>query len=173
MKVHIDVCPSPIGDIQIAMSLTEEVAGVWVSPTPPGRSFDQRLRRLGFSPERRGFVSDSVAEQFDTYFAGRTDQFDLPLLRQGTAFDQAVWSELDHIPFGETRTYKELAGNIGFPGDAQRVGAACAANPWLIVVPCHRVIASDGSLRGYAAGLHIKKQLLALERGQHSLTLSA
>ena len=117
------------------------------------------------SGDEVGICAIQVAE----YFAGERHTFDLPLAASGSAIQEAVWKELTYVPFGETITYGQLADAIGMPGEAQAIGAACAANPIPLVVPCHRVIAADGSLRGYSAGLHIKERLLAFERGQRFL----
>jgi methylated-DNA-[protein]-cysteine S-methyltransferase len=106
---------------------------------------------------------DDVVRQLAEYFAGTRARFDLPLAPQGTPFQRAVWSALTAIPFGETIPYAELARRVGRPGSARAVGHANARNPISIVVPCHRVIGSDGSLTGYAGGEETKRRLLALE----------
>lgn len=169
MNVTIESFPSPIGIIEVASTSSGELAGIWVRTEVSGRHFEERLRKQGFHAVRSDGDAWEVRTQFDDWFAGRRTGFDLSLLLQGTGFERAVWRELRFIPYGETITYGELASAVGFAGEAQRAGAACAANPWLIVVPCHRVVASDGALRGYAAGLHVKERLLALERGQPAL----
>jgi len=102
-------------------------------------------------------------EQLQEYFEGRRIQFDLSLDLHGTPFQMAVWSELRKIPYGETCTYGDIARSLGKPGAARAVGMANHENPVAVVIPCHRVVGSDGSLTGYAGGLHIKQQLLALE----------
>ena len=104
-----------------------------------------------------------VAEQLDAYFAGHLRSFDLPLHPQGTAFQRKVWAALAEIPYGETISYLELARRIGNPSSVRAVGLANGRNPLPIVVPCHRVIGSNGALVGYAGGLPIKRALLALE----------
>ena len=104
-----------------------------------------------------------VAEQLDSYFAGHLRSFDLPLHPQGTAFQRKVWAALLEIPYGETISYLELARRIGNPSSVRAVGLANGKNPLPIVVPCHRVIGSNGSLVGYASGLPIKRALLNLE----------
>ena len=103
-------------------------------------------------------------EQLNEYFAGVRREFDLPLAAKGTAFQQAVWAQLRTIPYGEVRTYGQLAAALGKPKAGRAVGRACHRNPLCIVVPCHRVIGADGSLTGYAEGLDIKEYLLELER---------
>ena len=106
---------------------------------------------------------DQAAKELEEYFAGRRQAFDLPLSASGTAFERTVWQALTDIPFGETRTYGQLAARIGRPKSARAVGGACARNPLLIVVPCHRVIGSSGALTGFAAGMDAKRILLTLE----------
>lgn len=103
-------------------------------------------------------------EQLNEYFAGVRREFDLPLAAKGTPFQQAVWAQLRKIPYGEVRTYGQLAAALGKPKASRAVGSACHCNPLCIVVPCHRVIGADGSLTGYAEELDIKEYLLELER---------
>ena len=105
-----------------------------------------------------------VAEQLDAYFAGERTTFDVQLRFDGTDFQTRVWRALLEIPFGETRTYGELAAQLGSPGAARAVGLANGHNPIGIIVPCHRVIGADGSLTGYGGGMHRKQTLLALEQ---------
>ena len=98
------------------------------------------------------------------YFDGERVEFGFPLTDgSATAFQRDVWDALCGIPYGETRTYGEVARAVGRPGAARAVGTACGVNPWPIVVPCHRVVASDGSLGGYSAGVRWKRFLLELE----------
>jgi methylated-DNA-[protein]-cysteine S-methyltransferase len=104
-----------------------------------------------------------AVRQLRAYFAGSLQQFTLPLDPRGTAFQLRVWRELENIPFGETRSYAQVAATIGAPRAVRAVGAANGANPLPIVVPCHRVIGSSGSLVGYGGGLPLKKRLLRLE----------
>ena len=104
-----------------------------------------------------------AAEQLREYLRGERKMFDLPLAPEGTAFQKAVWSALQEIPYGQTRTYKDIAEAIGCPKGFRAVGLANNRNPIMIIIPCHRVIGSDGSLTGYAGGTHIKKYLLELE----------
>ncbi|MDO4530376.1 MAG: methylated-DNA--[protein]-cysteine S-methyltransferase [Bacillota bacterium] len=105
-------------------------------------------------------------EQLTEYFAGERREFDLPLQPMGTPFQQRVWEALQNIPYGETRTYGEIAKAIGKPGAARAVGMANHKNPIGILIPCHRVIGADGRLTGYAGGLEKKEFLLELERRQ-------
>lgn len=104
--------------------------------------------------------------QLAEFFSSRRRSFDVPLDRRGTVFQRRVWQELGCIPYGETISYRELARAIGHPRAVRAVGQANRCNPILILVPCHRVIAADGTLGGYAAGVEIKRELLALERGR-------
>jgi methylated-DNA-[protein]-cysteine S-methyltransferase len=105
-----------------------------------------------------------IARQLRAYFDGDLTQFDLPCASSGTVFQERVWSVLATIPYGTTTTYGELAAKVGAPRDRIRaVGAAIAANPLLIVRPCHRVIGTTGSLTGYAGGVRRKERLLTLE----------
>ncbi|MDE2851441.1 MAG: methylated-DNA--[protein]-cysteine S-methyltransferase [Acidobacteriota bacterium] len=102
--------------------------------------------------------------QIQEYFAGERQDFDLPLSPHGTAFQRRVWAELRRIPFGETISYGELAARIGKPSASRAVGAANGRNPLPVVVPCHRVIGSDGRLTGFGGGLPTKQALLDLEQ---------
>ncbi len=102
--------------------------------------------------------------QLEEYFAGARTAFDLPLAAPGTPFQELVWDELRRVGYGETISYGELAARIERPGSARAVGAANGANPISIIIPCHRVIGSAGSLTGYGGGLEAKRRLLALER---------
>lgn len=104
-----------------------------------------------------------LARQLAEYFAGERKTFDLDLAPEGSDLQQEVWRELLAIPLGETRSYGQLAQKIGRPGAARAVGRANATNPIPVIVPCHRVIGSDGKLTGFGGGLPMKKQLLRLE----------
>jgi len=128
------------------------------------------LRKILFrgKPEP-GWREDPLAlaepvRQLRAYFAGELHQFDLPLAPEGTPFQLRVWRELCNIPYGQTISYGELARRIGSPNASRAVGLANGANPISIVVPCHRVIGSNGKLTGYGGGLDNKERLLALER---------
>jgi methylated-DNA-[protein]-cysteine S-methyltransferase len=105
----------------------------------------------------------SAIAQLEEYFAGRRRTFELTLIPTGTSFQQSVWSALQAIPYGESVSYAELAARVGRPTAFRAVGAANGANPWPIVVPCHRVIGSDRSLTGFGGGLEVKRALLRLE----------
>lgn len=117
------------------------------------------------SPQgEEGFRVRSLAEQqLAEYFSGQRKVFDLPLEFTGTDFQKRVWSALLTIPYGETRSYADIAKQVGSPKAVRAVGLANSKNPISIIVPCHRVIGSDGKLTGYAGGLHNKEYLLRLE----------
>ena len=113
----------------------------------------------------RGDIAHEAHRQLDEYFGGRRTTFELPLAPRGTAFQQDVWSALRRIPYGDTVSYAELAKTIGRPAAVRAVGAANGQNPIPIVIPCHRVIGTDGKLVGFGGGLDAKRYLLGLERG--------
>jgi methylated-DNA-[protein]-cysteine S-methyltransferase len=112
-----------------------------------------------------------VVDQLAEYFAGTRTAFDVPLRLDGTPFQREVWAALLTIPYGETRSYGQLAEQVGRPGAARAVGLANGHNPVGIIVPCHRVIGADGTLVGYGGGLPRKRALLELERSRASPTL--
>lgn len=116
------------------------------------------IRKKTLSPLAR-----KIKRQLKQYFEGQLKQFDIPLLMKGGNFQKKVWRSLQKIPYGQTRTYSELAGQLGSPKGSRAVGGCCGKNPFLIVVPCHRVVAKNG-LGGFALGLKAKKQLLSLEQ---------
>ena len=118
--------------------------------------------------EDRGLLKEPV-KQLNAYFAGKLRHFDVPLAPEGTPFQSQVWRALCDIPYGETTSYGALAKQIGNPKAVRAVGLANGSNPISIIIPCHRVIGSNGSLVGYGGGLPIKQALLALERGQRRL----
>ena len=107
--------------------------------------------------------------QLDEYFRGERKSFDLPLVLKGTDFQKKVWSALQDIPCGETRTYGEIAKTVGNPKAARAVGMANNRNPIAIIVPCHRVVGADGKLVGYAGGMEQKEKLLQLEKTGESI----
>lgn len=111
----------------------------------------------------RTSISDRAKTQLDEYFAGKRTMFDLPLQPVGTVFQKKVWSALCDIPYGQTRSYKEIAIAVGNERACRAVGMANNKNPIAIIIPCHRVIGSNGNLVGYAGGLDMKRSLLELE----------
>ena len=121
-----------------------------------------------WQPDTKGVLKD-VRKELDQYFAGRLKQFSTPVAFNGTQFQNAVWQELQRIPYGETLSYLDLAKRIKKPAAVRAVGMANGANPIAIIVPCHRVIGSNGSLTGFGGGLPTKRALLELEKGQRTL----
>jgi methylated-DNA-[protein]-cysteine S-methyltransferase len=128
---------------------------------------DFHLSRLGFgSPSAPQGDAESLAAtaiQLEQYFAGERTDFELDLDLRGTEFERRVWDEVRAIPYGSTASYAEIAARIGRPGACRAVGRANARNPIAVVIPCHRVVGSDGSLTGYAGGIEMKRALLELE----------
>ncbi|GGV05649.1 methylated-DNA--protein-cysteine methyltransferase [Streptomyces litmocidini] len=122
---------------------------------PPEETFGE--------PDPRPF--GEAIRQLDAYFAGELTEFELPLKLIGTPFQLRVWEQLLRIPYGETRTYGELAEELGSPGASRAVGLANGKNPVSIIVPCHRVVGAGGGLTGYGGGLDRKQRLLAFESG--------
>lgn len=120
------------------------------------------------APENH-LLLNQVKQQLNAYFDGSRRRFDLPLAVEGTAFQQAVWKCMLEIPFGETRTYGEIAAALDNPNKARAVGGAANKNPLPIVIPCHRLIGSSGSLTGFAGGLKVKRFILALEENASKL----
>ena len=110
-----------------------------------------------------GTVLEEARRELDEYFDERRKAFEVPLRAEGTPFQKAVWAELARIPYGEYRSYKQIAEAVGDPKKARAVGQACHVNPLPLFVPCHRVIASDGTLGGFGGGLELKYYLLMLE----------
>jgi len=143
---------SPLGALRL-YAATDELVGLYLParPAPPGVA-------------RRVDVLRSAAAQLAEYFAGQRHVFDLPLRPRGTSFQALVWGALMQIRVGETRSYRELAHAIGRPAASRAVGAANGQNPIAIIVPCHRLIGSNGELTGYAGGLAMKRWLLDHER---------
>jgi len=117
----------------------------------------------GIQIQEGGHHNEALAREMDEYFAGRIRRFTVPLDLRGTPFQRQVWQELRRIPYGSTRSYGQVARALGRPSVARAVGQANHRNPIAIVVPCHRVIGTDGKLTGYAGGLDIKRALLDLE----------
>lgn len=151
--------------------------------TPVGaiilRSDGSRLTAASFSdtgyespataPDATPDILRRTAFQLSEYFEGSRTIFDLSLAPEGTEFQRRVWAELRRIPWGERISYGELARRIDAPDAVRAVGAANGRNPIAIVIPCHRVVGADGSLTGYAGGIHRKRRLLALESGEQTL----
>ena len=144
---------SPIGYWQITANEQALIALRWINENDTATS----------PPAGSHPLLDEACRQLDEYFAGKRKQFDLPLAPAGTDFQQQVWSQLRQIPYGQTLGYAQLAQQINRPQAWRAVGTANGKNPLAILIPCHRIVRSNGDLGGYAYGQHIKKQLLDLE----------
>jgi len=164
--VHISAFDSPIGGLRIASS---ERGLVFLElPHASGRGLEGWLRcRLPGARRSEAFAPNrAAATQILEYLEGKRTRFELPLDLRGTPFQLEVWSALLEIPYGETRSYRDVARRLGRERAVRAVGAANGANPVALVVPCHRVVASGGGLGGYGGGLELKARLLAMERGR-------
>lgn len=161
------VMDTPIGPLRIIASqdaiLCIEPAGV--QQKLAGRDADKIPADRIIPGDPSGDLVEACKAELSEYFAGQRQDFDLPLNPEGTDFQKKVWQQLRQIPYGETRTYRELAEMTGSKEASRAVGMANHCNPILILIPCHRVIGADGSLTGYAAGLEAKRYLLDLEKG--------
>lgn len=147
---------SPVGDLYLVAS-EKGLQGLFLDP-------QEAALTLILNPSVPIHqILQSCVQQLHEYFSGERRDFDLSLDLKGTAFQKQVWEELLRIPFGETASYKQIAERIGNPKATRAVGAANGKNPICIIVPCHRVIAADGSLGGYSGGLPFKRGLLAIE----------
>lgn len=147
---------SPIGPLTL-VALDGKLSGLYMNlqrHRPPDATFGE--------PDPTPFTE--VIRQLDEYFGGQRTEFDLPMALVGTPFQRTVWAALQEIPYGETRSYGQLAERIGRPGAARAVGLANGRNPIGIIVPCHRVVGASGDLTGYGGGLERKQHLLDFER---------
>jgi len=160
------IIDSPLGQLKLVASETGLAAVLWENDDP-------RRVRLGpqvEDPDNK--LLKEAEKQLDAYFKGKLKKFTVPLDFKGTDFQKSVWAALLTIPFGETRSYAEIARQIGKPDASRAVGAANGRNPISIIAPCHRVLGSNGKLTGFAAGLEAKDQLLKLEGRDPLLGLS-
>jgi methylated-DNA-[protein]-cysteine S-methyltransferase len=142
---------TPVGIVTLASSEKGLSSLEFGRKVPPGATVDE--------PANHVFIS-----QLFEYFDGKRTEFDFPLDVDGTPFQLAVWQALTKIPYGQTRSYGDIAKSIGKPGAARAVGMANHDNPVAVVIPCHRVIGQNGALTGYAGGLELKQKLLSIER---------
>jgi len=162
---------SPVGGLRLVGD-ERALRQVWFLDGRPdcGKATEHRHRR----PVEKEWVRDEepfaeAMRQLRAYFAGKLREFDLPVEMEGTEFQLAVWRELRRIPYGQTASYLEIARRIGNEKAVRAVGLANGQNPIPIIVPCHRVNGSDGSLTGFGGGMENKRKLLELERGQGTL----
>lgn len=157
------VIPSPVGPMR-AFASDRGLRAIVFSDSDPARNGVRGTIVTGKSvPDAHRVMLEAVAVQLTEYFAGSRTTFDLPLDPLGTEFQQLAWQALSKIPFGQTRSYGEQARAIGRPSAVRAIGAANGRNPLTIVVPCHRVIGTNGMLTGFAGGLHRKRALLEHE----------
>jgi len=155
---HAKTTYTPVGELTLIATDRGLSAILWEN---------ERAQRVPLQPVSRNDAHPLLCEaerQLQAYFAGQRQQFDMPFDTVGTPFQKKVWQALMTIPFGETRSYRQIAEQIGHPKAVRAVGAANGKNPLSIMAPCHRVIGSDGTLTGFAGGLQVKAFLLALER---------
>ena len=163
---------APCGDMILGSYGEKLCLCNWVVEKHPGR-VDKRLRTLldaDYVEAPSGILREAI-RQLDEYFLCKRTMFDIPLLLVGTAFQKQVWERLLDIPYGQKLSYGELARQLGMPSAVRAVANANAANAISIFVPCHRVIASNGTLTGYGGGIEAKEYLLALERNDKPDTL--
>lgn len=165
MTTHYAITDSPIGEL-LVIGDEAKVRGLLMNGDG---AFD--YRKLELTQDQEAFA-DTI-KQLEQYFAGDRDTFELPLEPSGTEFQRAVWNALEQIPYGETRSYGEIAAQVGRPKAARAVGMANNRNPIAVIVPCHRVIGSGGALVGYAGGLERKIWLLDHEREARSANSSS
>lgn len=164
-KIRISRYSSPVGELMLGSWGDELCMCDWVSEKQPFASCQRICRHLGGECEEGSSeVIELAAGQLDEYFRGQRSGFSVPVKFAGTRFQKMVWSGLLKIPYGTTVSYAELAGSINCPNGVRAVASAIGRNPISIIVPCHRVIGSDGKLTGYAGGLAAKRHLLALEQ---------
>lgn len=158
MPLFSTTMASPVGALTLVANDVGVAAVLWEDDRP-GRVV---LGPLVAAPDHP--ILAETARQLTAYFAGTLTRFDVPLDPRGTDFQKGVWAALATIPFGETRSYADIARHIGRPTATRAVGAANGRNPISIIAPCHRVIGSNGTLTGFAGGLAAKHRLLELER---------
>ena len=158
MNLAYKFIESPVGALKLVASDKGLAAILWENDSP------RRVPLTGLVEDDTHPVLLKAERQLQEYFAGSRRAFDLPLDMRGTTFQKDVWEALLAIPYGETRSYGQLAKQLGRPSASRAVGAANGRNPISIVVPCHRVIGSSGKLTGFAGGLDVKARLLDMER---------
>jgi methylated-DNA-[protein]-cysteine S-methyltransferase len=162
MHAHV-ILDSPIGPLTL-VAADGMLTGLYLDEPRSGSARrEPRAEVLGPPADPASEPFAAAADQLEAYFAGQLTEFTLPLAPAGTAFQRSVWAGLREIPYGETWSYGQLASKIGSPTAARAVGLANGRNPIAVVIPCHRVIGSDGSLTGYGGGLDRKRYLLDLE----------
>jgi methylated-DNA-[protein]-cysteine S-methyltransferase len=163
VNAYVTTIESPAGPLTFATD--ERGALVWLQFVDGEyeHTVEQELEREGFSVEQDEDITTGARAQLQEYYAGTRQKFDVPFVLTGSEWQKVVWQALTRIPFGETRSYAEVAAMVGRPKAARAVGRANATNRLPVVVPCHRVIGTDGSLTGFAGGTHLKTRLLEHE----------
>lgn len=165
MSFATSTIASPVGRLTLLATDDGLAAVLWQDDDPKRVRLAPRVPGVGHA------VLRAATNQLEEYFAGTRRKFELPLAMHGTPFQKRVWQALLTIPFGETRSYGEIARQIGHPSASRAVGAANGKNPISIIAPCHRVIGTNGALTGFAGGLEAKTYLLALEGRSEPTTL--
>lgn len=158
MKLAFMEMPSPVGILKLVATENALVAVLWENENP------KRVRLAELIEQVHHPILLETQKQLREYFAGTRQQFDLPLDFEGTVFQKKVWQALRDIPFGETRSYRDIAAQVGNIKAVRAVGAANGKNPISIIAPCHRVVGVNGKLVGFAGGLNNKEILLGLEK---------
>ena len=164
MRAYVDEVGSPAGPLAFAVDEEGALIRLHFTESDSGSAMEEELEDEGYVVEADETRTAPVREECFEYASGRRKPFDAPLAFADSEWQRAVWLELTRIPFGETRSYGEIADALGCPGAARAVGRANASNVLPVVVPCHRVIAADGTLGGFNGGLHLKTRLLEHER---------
>jgi len=163
MRFEYKTIHSPVGKLKLVASNKGLVAILWENDKANRVRLGELVRRHSHP------VLIKAERELGEYFAGKRRSFSIALDMRGTSFQKNVWEALLAIPFGETRSYRDLAKKLGNPAATRAVGAANGRNPISIIVPCHRVIGSNGKLTGFAGGLETKARLLELEQGHRAL----
>lgn len=163
MTLYTTTVESPCGPLLCVVDAAGAVVRIEFAKGRESQRLTDNLRDEGIDAVEDPARTAELRRQLAEYFAGERQEFDLTLAPEGTPFERTVWEALRGIPFGQTRSYGEIAQAIGRPGAARAVGRANGANPIPIVVPCHRVIGSNGSLTGFGGGLEAKSRLLEIE----------
>ncbi len=164
MNAYVDKVESPAGLLAFAVDEEGALIRLHFIESDHGGAMDENLEHEGYAVTTKESRTAKVSEELSEYAAGRRTTFEAPLALSGSEWQKTVWQELTRIPFGETRSYGEIADSLGRPGAARAVGRANATNVLPLVVPCHRVIAADGTLGGFNGGLHLKTRLLEHEQ---------
>lgn len=160
MQLNYELMPSPVGQLMLVANPQALIAVLWDNDLP------ERVKLGEMKQNKKHPVLLKAKQQLEEYFKGQRTDFDVPIEFYGTSFQQQVWQALLTIPYGETRSYKQIAQQIGNEKAVRAVGAANGKNPISIIAPCHRVIGTNGKLVGFAGGLERKEILLNIESTQ-------